>query len=286
MTHASLLDGKSLAQTIRAELAGLVAARPVGLRPPCLAVVQVGDVAASTVYVRNKARACDEVGFSARSVHLGGGASQDQLEEVVRSLSEDDEVDGVLVQLPLPAAMDPHRVMQALAPGKDVDGLHPENLGRLLLGLSGHRACTPAGVMRLLAAHGIDLAGQRVVVIGRSAIVGKPLAGLLLQADATVTVAHSKTRDLPGVTREADVVVAAVGRPHFVTAEMVRPGAVVVDVGINRLPDGRVVGDVEPAVGSVARWWSPVPGGVGPMTIAMLLENTWRSYALRHGLEA
>jgi methylenetetrahydrofolate dehydrogenase (NADP+)/methenyltetrahydrofolate cyclohydrolase len=246
--------------------------------------VQVGNVAASTVYVRNKQRACEQVGFRPVLVHLPASLTEAEVAARVSELSEDSGVDGILVQLPLPDHMDANAVLAGLAPTKDVDGLLPVNIGRLVLGLPGHRACTPAGVMRLLDHHGVSLAGARAVVIGRSAIVGKPLAALLVQADATVTVAHSRTRELERLTREADLLVAAIGRPWFVTSDMVKPGAVVVDVGINRREDGTVVGDVHPEVGAVAGWLTPVPGGIGPMTIASLLENTWSSYAARLAL--
>ncbi|MEB3330511.1 MAG: bifunctional methylenetetrahydrofolate dehydrogenase/methenyltetrahydrofolate cyclohydrolase FolD [Candidatus Sericytochromatia bacterium] len=283
MSAATPLDGKALAAQLREDLARRVAGRPVGRRPPCLAVVQVGEVPASTVYVRNKQRACEEVGFRPVRVSLADDLPEDEVAARVATLSDDPDVDGILVQLPLPAHMDPHVVLAGLDPAKDVDGLLPLNIGRLVLGMPGLQACTPAGVMRLLRHHGISLAGARAVVLGRSAIVGKPLAALLVQADATVTVAHSRTRNLAALTREAEVLVVAIGRPWFVTAEMVRPGAAVVDVGINRREDGTVVGDVHPEVALVAGWLSPVPGGVGPMTIASLLENTWLSYCGRLG---
>ncbi|MEB3221576.1 MAG: bifunctional methylenetetrahydrofolate dehydrogenase/methenyltetrahydrofolate cyclohydrolase FolD [Candidatus Sericytochromatia bacterium] len=280
---ATVLDGKALAGRIREDLARLVAQRPLGSRPPCLAVVQVGEVAASTVYVRNKHRACEQAGFDSRSIHLPETLSEGEVAAHVAVLSADPGVDGILVQLPLPSHMDPHVVLAGLAPSKDVDGLLPLNIGNLVLGLPGPRACTPAGIMRLLRHHDVPLAGTRAVVLGRSAIVGKPLAALLVEADATVTVAHSRSRDLADLTRHAELLVVAVGRPLLVTAEMVRPGAAVVDVGINRVPDGSVVGDVHPEVAHVAGWLTPVPGGVGPMTIAALLENTWQSYVTRLG---
>jgi len=280
------MDGKQLAAQMRAALAARVAARPAGIRPPCLAVIQVGDVAASSVYVRNKRRACLEAGFQSIGVALESDATQVELETRVQALNDDPDVDGILVQLPLPPHLDGNRVLGMIDPAKDVDGFHPVNVGRLVLGQDGLAPCTPRGVMALLAHYGVDVAGRRAVVLGRSAIVGRPLAAMLLNADATVTVAHSRTAHLAQVAAEGEILVVAVGRPGFVTPGMVRPGAVVVDVGINRLPDGRIVGDVRLDVAHVASLMSPVPGGVGPMTIAALLENTWKSYATRMGVDA
>ena len=271
---ARLLDGKALAAQIRARVrdeVGRLAQR--GIRP-ALAVVLAGDNAASKVYVRNKARACEEAGVRSQVFEFPASVTDAELLERVRSLNADAEVHGILVQLPLPPRVDTRSVLHAVAPGKDVDGFHPEHAAALLAGRPTMLPCTPAGVMRLLQHAGVPLAGRRAVVLGRSDIVGKPLALLLLQSDATVTICHSKSRDLSEITAQADVLVAAVGRPKLVGAAMVKPGACVVDVGINRLADGSLAGDVDfDAVKNVAGWITPVPGGVGPMTIAMLLEN-------------
>lgn len=270
-----LLDGKTLAQQVRAELKAEVAALAAQGVVPSLAVILVGEDPASQVYVRNKIAACAEVGIASRAFRFPSDCAPVELFAAIDALNADPAVHGILVQLPLPPQFDETAVIERIAIAKDVDGFHAENLGRLWQGREGFVPCTPAGVMRLLAHAGIALAGQEAVVVGRSNIVGKPMAALLLAAGATVTIAHSKTRDLAAVTRRADVLVVAVGRPGLITGEMVKPGAVVVDVGINRLPDGRLVGDVdfasvEPVAGAI----TPVPGGVGPMTIAMLLANT------------
>ena len=279
---AQIIDGKAIAAQVRAELADFVAARPAGTRPPGLAVVQVGEDPASTVYVRNKKQACEAVGMRSFGYDLSAETTQAELLELIERLNADPEVDGILVQLPLPSHLDKEAVLLAVDPAKDVDGLHPFNLGLLLMGQAAFPSCTPAGVMELLGRSGLAIAGKHAVVVGRSNIVGKPMAALLLAADATVTVCHSRTPDLCAVTRQADILVAAVGRAGIVTAEMVKPGAVVIDVGTNRNAEGKLVGDVDYlAVSEVAGWITPVPGGVGPMTIAMLLRNTWRSYELR-----
>jgi methylenetetrahydrofolate dehydrogenase (NADP+)/methenyltetrahydrofolate cyclohydrolase len=270
---AQILDGKALAATLRAEVAARVARLA---RPPGLAVVLVGDDPASAVYVRNKDRAAREAGLEARTIRLTADTTQAALLDVVRGLNADPTVDGILVQMPLPAQIDARAVIEAVDPGKDVDGFHPLNVGRLADGSALLAPCTPRGVMKLLAHAGVELRGARAIVLGRSGIVGRPVASLLLAADATVTIAHSRTRDLAAECRRADVVVAAVGRPEMVRADWIKPGAAVIDVGINRLADGRLVGDV--AFGecaAVAGWITPVPGGVGPMTIACLLENTF-----------
>jgi methylenetetrahydrofolate dehydrogenase (NADP+)/methenyltetrahydrofolate cyclohydrolase len=271
---AQILDGKSLAAAIRAEVKRKVAALAQrGIRPG-LAVILAGDDPASKVYVRNKVRACEETGVRSTLIEMPMFVSEDELLDRVETLNRDREVHGILVQLPLPKHVNAARVLETVSPAKDVDGFHEANLGALLAGAPRLVPCTPAGVMRLLEHAGIALAGRRAVVIGRSNIVGKPLALLLLQRDATVTVCHSKSRDLERVTAEADILVAAVGRAKLVGSAMVKPGACVIDVGVNRLPDGRLVGDVDfEAVKNVAGWITPVPGGVGPMTIAMLLEN-------------
>jgi len=273
---ARILDGKALAETVRAEVrAGVDAFRAEHGRVPGLDVVLVGDDAASAVYTRNKEKASNEVGMRGKLHVLPASTTEDELVALVGRLNADPAIDGILVQLPLPRHLDPRAVIAAIDPAKDVDGLHPVNAGRLADGDPALVPCTPLGVMKLLAAAGIGLRGARALVLGRSNLVGRPVAALLLNADATVTVAHSRTRDLPGECRLADVLIAAVGRPEMVRGEWLKPGAVVIDVGINRLDDGRLVGDVAFAEAlAVASAITPVPGGVGPMTIACLLENT------------
>lgn len=284
---AQLLDGKALAQKMQAELTEQVqAAQAQRGRPPGLAVLMVGDNPASAAYVRNKEKACANVGIASFGKHFPTETAQAELEDVIQSLNQDDRVDGILVQLPLPNHLDSVALLNQILPGKDADGLHPTNLGRLVRGEPGLRSCTPAGVMRLLQEYQIDPKGKHAVVIGRSILVGKPQALLLLEADATVTIAHSKTPDLGAVARTADILIVAIGRPQMITAEMVKPGAIVVDVGMNRitteLGKGRLVGDVDfDSVLPVASYLTPVPGGVGPMTVTMLLENTVQSY-LQH----
>jgi methylenetetrahydrofolate dehydrogenase (NADP+)/methenyltetrahydrofolate cyclohydrolase len=271
---AQLLDGKSLAAQVRADVKRRVAhLAQRGIRPG-LAVILAGDDPASKVYVRNKVRACEETGVRSWLCEYPAAASQAEILSKIEELNKDPAVHGILVQLPLPKHMDAQRVLDAVAPAKDVDGFHDSNLGALLAGKPGIVPCTPAGVMRLLEHAAVPIAGQRAVVIGRSNIVGKPLALLLLQRDATVTVCHSKTRGIESMAKEADILVAAIGRAKLVTAAMVKPGACVVDVGVNRLADGTLAGDVDfQAAKQIAGWITPVPGGVGPMTIAMLLEN-------------
>ena len=271
---AQILDGKSLAAQVRAGVKEKVARLAQrGIRPG-LAVVLAGDDPASKVYVRNKVRACEETGVRSSLFEYPQSVSQAQLLDRVNALNEDSSIHGILVQLPLPRQLDAPRVLDAVSPAKDVDGFHDANLGALLAGKPGIVPCTPAGVMRLLEHARVPLAGRRAVVIGRSNIVGKPLALLLLQKDATVTIGHSKTQDIESIAKQADILVAAIGRAKLVSAAMVKPGACVVDVGVNRLPDGTLAGDVDfQAAKNVAGWITPVPGGVGPMTIAMLLEN-------------
>ena len=272
---AELIDGKAVAASLRAEVAARVAS--LGFAP-VLAVVLVGDDPASAVYVRTKDKAAAQAGLHARTIRLGAATSQAELLAVVATLNADPDVDGILVQMPLPKGLDSAAVIEAIDPAKDVDGFHPINMGRLSVGRPGLVPCTPAGVMRLLAASGVTVAGARALVLGRSEIVGRPMASLLLAADATVTIAHSKTRDLPEECRRADILVAAAGRAEMVRGDWIKPGATVIDVGINRLADGRLVGDVHfnEAV-QVAGRITPVPGGVGPMTIACLLDNTVRA---------
>jgi methylenetetrahydrofolate dehydrogenase (NADP+)/methenyltetrahydrofolate cyclohydrolase len=279
---ARILDGKSLAAQVRAgvkEQVSRLAQR--GIRPG-LAVVLAGEDPASKVYVRNKVRACEQTGVASQLFEYPSSVSETELLGRIEALNEDPAVHGILVQLPLPAQMDALRVLDSVSPAKDVDGFHDVNLGALVAGKPGIVPCTPAGVMRLLEHAGVPLAGRRAVVIGRSNIVGKPLALLLLRKDATVTICHSKSRNLPEITKEADILVAAIGRAKLVGAAMVKPGACVVDVGVNRLADGTLAGDVDfEPVSEIAGWITPVPGGVGPMTIAMLLENCLRAAAER-----
>jgi methylenetetrahydrofolate dehydrogenase (NADP+)/methenyltetrahydrofolate cyclohydrolase len=276
---ARLIDGKAVAAAIRAEVAAeaRALARKLG-RAPALAVVLAGEDPASRVYVRNKQRACEEAGFLSQQINLPVEASQAEVLAAVAGLNADPGVDAILVQLPLPRQVDEAAVLEAVSPDKDADGFHPLNLGRLMMGRPVFIPCTPAGIVELLVRSGVETRGARVVIVGRSNIVGKPLANLLVQkgarADATVTVCHTRTRDLARHTREADVLVAAAGSPELITGEMVAPGAVVIDVGMNRV-EGRLVGDVHFAqVSEVASAITPVPGGVGPMTVAMLLRNT------------
>jgi methylenetetrahydrofolate dehydrogenase (NADP+)/methenyltetrahydrofolate cyclohydrolase len=281
-----LLDGKKLAETMQAEVAAGVAERvAAGRRPPGLATVLVGEDAASQVYVRNKRRACDKAGMVSVHHDLPATTGQAELLTVVSRLNADPAVHGILVQLPLPRGIDESAVIRAIDPLKDVDAFHPENLGLLAAGHPRFVPCTPQGVQQLLVRNGIDPDGADVVVVGRSNIVGKPAALLLMQkwpgGNATVTVAHTRTRGLAEHTRRADILIAAAGQPRAITAEMVKPGAVVVDVGTNRLADGKLAGDVDfDGVAPKVRAISPVPGGVGPMTITMLLVNTLRAAGL------
>lgn len=273
------IDGIALAAKTRAAVAQRAKTFEARLgRPPGLTVVVVGDNPASAVYVRNKVKACDEAGFRSEKIALAQDCSESMLLETIDRLNQDDRVDGILVQLPLPPQINAHRVIEAIAAEKDVDGFHVANAGALMIGEPLFRPCTPYGVMKLLEEAKVSIRGAEAVILGASNIVGKPMAMLLLQAGATVTLCNSKTRSLADHTRRADILVAAVGRPHLVTADMVKPGAVVIDVGINRLDDGRLAGDVDTEpVSAVASAITPVPGGVGPMTIAMLLVNTMES---------
>ncbi|HXA25221.1 MAG TPA: bifunctional methylenetetrahydrofolate dehydrogenase/methenyltetrahydrofolate cyclohydrolase FolD [Acetobacteraceae bacterium] len=269
---ARIIDGKALAASLRARLAERVAALPFR---PGLAVVLVGEDPASAIYVRAKDRAANAAGIATQTVRLPVDTSEAALLTVIARLNADPAIDGILVQLPLPAHISTPAAIEAVDPDKDVDGFHPLNAGRLASGRSGLVPCTPLGVMKLLAETGIPLAGARALVLGRSSIVGRPLVALLLAANATVTVAHSRTRNLPDECRRAEVLVAAIGKPERLRGEWIAPGAVVIDVGINRQPDGRLVGDVAFAEArTIAAAITPVPGGVGPMTIACLLENT------------
>ena len=289
MAHspAVRLDGKQLAAEIETRLAATIAERLAATgRPPGLAVLRVGDDPASGVYVANKEKACARVGITSLGRHLPAEATPEAVLAAVQQLNADPACDGILLQLPLPAGLDEAPLLAAIDPEKDADGLHTLNLGRLLKGEAGPRSCTPAGVMALLARHGVELAGRRAVVVGRSILVGQPMALMLQAADATVSVAHSRTRDLAELTRQADVLVVAAGRPEMIGAEHIKPGAVVVDVGIHRRPGGGLCGDVRAAeVEALASALSPVPGGVGPMTVTMLLVNTVVAWCRRHGLE-
>lgn len=273
---AQIIDGKAIAARVREEAAQRAAAftKKHG-RQPGLEVVLVGDDPASQVYVRNKERAADKTGIRGALHRLPADSSQQRVEELVQRLNDDAAVDGILVQLPLPDHLNAQPILDRIAPQKDVDGLHPMNVGLLVAGRPGHRPCTPSGCMRLLAETGTDPKGLNAVVLGRSALVGKPIAFLLLEKHATVTIAHSRTKDLADLCRQADILVAAVGRRHLVKGDWIKEGAVVLDVGINRGEDGKLYGDVDTqAAAERAGWITPVPGGVGPMTIAMLLQNT------------
>ncbi len=272
---AQIIDGKALAAKLRAELKPRVVALAARGLQPGLAVLLVGDDPASAIYVRNKIRACEEVGIRSFFDRLPADTSEATLLARVAALNADPAVHGILLQLPLPRHLDAQKILDTIAFDKDVDGLHPTNAGLTLMGHPHFRSCTPYGVMKMLESVGAKLEGAHAVVLGRSNMVGKPMAMLLLAANATVTVAHSKTRDLASIARQADVLVAAVGKRNLVTADMVKPGAIVIDVGTNKTPEGKLVGDVDfDAVKQVAGFISPVPGGVGPMTITMLLVNT------------
>ncbi len=280
---ARILDGKALAAAVTDEVRAAVAARLARGRPsPGLAVVLVGENAASQVYVRNKRRTTEGVGMLSFAHDLPAEVPEAELVALIDRLNADPTVSGILVQLPLPAQIDPERVTERIDPRKDVDGFHPYNIGRLVQKRPTLRPCTPYGCMKLLEATGEPLAGKHAVVIGQSNIVGRPMALELLMARCTVTICHSATRDLPGIVRQADMIVAGVGKAKFVAGDWVKPGAIVIDVGINRLPDGKLCGDVDfDAAKESASWITPVPGGVGPMTIAMLLSNTLRAAELQ-----
>ncbi|HUF16671.1 MAG TPA: bifunctional 5,10-methylenetetrahydrofolate dehydrogenase/5,10-methenyltetrahydrofolate cyclohydrolase [Thermoanaerobaculia bacterium] len=305
MTEARLLDGKGIAADVEREVRTEVEQLSGRGIVPGLVAVCVGTDPASEVYVRNKARKATELGFRGTQEHFPGDMSQSELMRVIERLNGDDGVDGILVQLPLPPHIDSEAVLRSIEPAKDVDGFHPVNVGLLHLGTAKLVPCTPAGIMRMLESTGESLRGMHAVVVGRSNIVGKPVAALLLQKDCTVTICHSRTRELPAVTRQADILIAALGRPLFVTGDMIRDGAIVIDVGINRIePDSPVAakireenksqllrngksvlaGDVDfPAAFERASWVTPVPGGVGPMTIAMLMKNTVTAARERRG---
>ncbi len=273
---AKLIDGKLVSAQVKEQVREEAQAiyEKHGIKAG-LAVVIVGNDPASRVYVNNKKKACEAVGFQSFEYALPEETTQEELLELVETLNNDPNVNGILVQLPVPKQIDDTAIINAIAPEKDVDAFHPENVGRIMIGDYAFLPCTPAGVMELIDSTGVEIAGKKCVVIGRSNIVGKPMAMLLLHRSGTVTICHSRTQDLPSVTREADILVAAVGRANFVTADMVKEGAVVIDVGINRLDNGKLCGDVDfAAVEPKASWITPVPGGAGPMTIAMLMKNT------------
>jgi len=284
---ARLIDGKSLAARLRQQLVPRIDALKARGHGPGLAVILVGDDPASAVYVRNKIKSCEDCGIRSLFERLPATVSEGDLLAVIARFNADPAIHGILVQLPLPKHLDAQRVLESIAFEKDVDGLHATNAGLTLMGTPHFRSCTPYGVMKMLEDAGIDPAGRHAVVLGRSNMVGKPMAMLLLAANATVTLCHSSTRDLATITRQADILVAAAGRRALVTADMVKPGAVVIDVGTNKTPEGKLAGDVDfDTVKEVAGWISPVPGGVGPMTITMLLTNTVESAERAAGLRA
>lgn len=280
---AQLIDGKHISQQIIERVKRRVdTRRDRGGRAPGLAVVRVGEDPASRIYVRNKLKACERCGVKSFSHEVPDSVSQPELLALIDSLNRDPAVDGILVQLPLPDHIDSDMVTDGIDPSKDVDGFHPYNIGRLMLGLTGLRPCTPRGVMTLLRHSGINIDGMDAVILGRSNIVGRPMALELLHAGATITICHSRTRELPEKVARADLIVAALGKPRFVQGSWVKPGATVIDVGINRLDDGTLAGDVDfEAVIQRAAWITPVPGGVGPMTVASLLENTLQAAEIR-----
>ena len=274
-----IIDGKEIAKKLRSSIAKQVAKLD---RKPGLAVILVGDDPASAVYVRNKDNACKEVGFYSEKINKSANITQAELLSEVERLNKDDKIDGILVQLPLPSHLDANQVIEAINPNKDVDGFHSENIGKLMQNKAYLRPCTPKGVMTMLATTGVDLVGKDCVVVGASNIVGRPMAMELLNARATVTICNSRTQDLSGKLKQADVIVAAVGIPKMIQGDWIKAGVIIIDVGINRLDDGTLVGDVDfDAVQDKAAWITPVPGGVGPMTIATLLENTLTAYTAR-----
>ena len=281
---AKILDGKAVAAEIRAELKVRAGALRADGVVPCLAVLLAGDDPASKIYVRNKKRACEEIGIESRELLFPENVTEEELIAQIRALNDDPAVDAMLVQLPLPRHINEARVLAEIAPEKDADGFHVVNAGRLFTGQTSVLPCTPAGCMELLRRANVEFSGKHAVVVGRSNIVGKPMAMLLLNEHCTVTVCHSRTKDLARFTRDADILVAAVGRPGMITGDMIKPGAAVIDVGINRLDNGKLMGDVdfesaEPVAGAI----TPVPGGVGPMTIAMLMQNAILAAEKRHG---
>lgn len=281
-----IINGKAIAAGLRAELKAKTQQLAQTGKRPGLAVIIVGDDPASRVYVNNKKKACAEIGFYSEEYALPGNTTTEQLLLLINELNARSDINGILCQLPLPKGIDEKAVLLAISPEKDVDAFHPENVGHIMIGDSALLPCTPAGVMYLLRQAGVELTGKRAVVIGRSNIVGKPMALLLLQQNATVTVCHSRTQNLPQTVQEADVVVAAIGKPNFITKNYIKPGAVVIDVGMNRDENGKLCGDVDfESVAPVCSAITPVPGGVGPMTIAMLMQNTLTAFCRQNGLE-
>ena len=282
---AMIIDGKKIAAETRAEIAAQVEEQKAAGVTPGLAVIIVGENPASQVYVRNKHKACGEVGMYSEVIEMPGDTTEETLLAKIAALNADETIDGILVQLPLPKHINEDNVINAIRPDKDVDAFHPINTGKIMIGNPDFLPCTPAGVMVMLKKSGIDITGKNCVVVGRSNIVGKPMAMLLLGANGTVTVCHSKTKDLAAVTREADILVVAIGRADFITGDMIKEGAVVIDVGMNRREDGKLTGDVDFASAAErASYITPVPGGVGPMTITMLLQNTLTASKLHHNL--
>lgn len=279
---AKILDGKKVSKRIKEELTEKVKKlKDEGIVPGLAVIIVEGDPA-SRVYVNSKKKACAEIGIYSEEYALPGNVSEKEILDIIEVLNGRDDISGILVQLPLPSHIDEEKVINSIDPKKDVDAFHPVNVGKIMIGNYDFLPCTPAGVMELISETGIEVAGRECVVVGRSNIVGKPQAMLLLHSHGTVTVCHSKTKNLKEVVRRADILVAAVGRPNFVTADMVKPGAVVIDVGINRLPDGKLCGDVDfEEVSKIAGFITPVPGGVGPMTIAMLMQNTVKASILQ-----
>ncbi len=303
---STLLDGNHIAAEIRAEVASEVKQLVAqGIRPG-LAAVLVGDVAASKIYVRNKVKSCEDLGIYSELITPPASVTTEEMLDLIHALNDRDDIDGILIQLPLPAHVDTKALLDAVSPAKDVDGFHPINVGRIQAGRPALAPCTPAGIIEILRRSRIPIAGAHAVIVGRSDIVGKPAAMLLLHEHATVTICHSKTRDLAAVTRQADILVAAIGRPGFITPDMVKPGATIIDVGINRITSraeferffagdakreatfaakgATLIGDVHPAAFKLAGAYTPVPGGVGPLTIAMLMANTARAAKMRRGL--
>ncbi len=270
----TIIDGKQIAMDLKEELKEKVATMKKADQAVCLAVIQVGNDPASSVYVANKKKSCAYVGIESRSYELESTITQEELEDLIHTLNEDNTVQGILVQLPLPSHLNEEAIIQGICPSKDVDGFHPMNVGNLCIGDKGYVSCTPAGVIQLLKRSGIEIAGKECVIVGRSNIVGKPMALLMLQENATVTIAHSKTHDLKAVCKRADILIVAVGKPQMITKEYVKEGAVVIDVGIHRNSENKLCGDVAyEEVAPMCSAITPVPGGVGPMTIAMLMHN-------------
>ncbi len=278
------IDGKRISQEIKDELKEKVSALNAKNIQGCLAVIQVGQDPASSVYVRNKKRACAYIGIESQSYELAESVTEAELIELIQKLNNDDQVSGILVQLPLPKQIDENKIIQAISPDKDVDGFHPQNVGALASGLAGYVSCTPAGIIQLLKRSGIIIEGKNCVVVGRSNIVGKPMAFLMLSENATVTITHSKTQNLPEICKKADILIVAMGKPKYINASFVKEGAVVIDVGIHRMENGKLCGDVDyddvlPLVKAI----TPVPGGVGPMTIAMLMHNCVEAMERKQG---